>query len=159
MSAQASPIASTNQFLFALNPTTTLVAGPSWRSFEDFRTAGNAGLESIPEHGVATLRSKAGTFRILRDVDFQALVGLAADVCRLQKGLKLVVQAAKIAGQHPDNDHIQLLIQSASLISESPELPQRRGHVPFDLSSEERHEAIHDDDFDAATATIPRPSW
>jgi hypothetical protein len=138
--------------------TTSLAPGPYWRSFEDFRTAGNAGLDGIPEHGVATLRCKAGTFRILRDSDFQRLVGLANEVHRLQNGIRIVIQAAKVAVKHPDADHIQLLIHSASLIAACPELPQQEGHPSFDLSQQEGTQTASED-FDFENTAVPRPRW
>src|SRR5258708_21347017 len=94
-----------------------LVPGPNWGSFEQFRKGGTAALDEIPAHGVATLRGKTGTFRILRDEDFQHLLGLAADIHRLQEGLNFVIQAAKVVAKHPDRDHVPLLIQSASLFA------------------------------------------
>jgi hypothetical protein len=135
-----------------------LKAGPVWTSFEHFRKGGTAVLEAIPKHGVATLRSKAGTFRIVRDEDFQRLVGLASEVFRLQNGVKCVVQAAKVFLKHPDQDHAQLLMQSASMIVLSPELPQQSGLASFRLTPEELAEESSDD-FDLATAEIPRPQW
>jgi len=133
-----------------------LIPGPVWTSFEQFRMAGASGLDELPINGVATLRTKAGTFRILRDADFQGLLGLASDVCRLQKGLKLIMQAAKVVVKHPDEEHVRLLIQSASLIAESPELPQRQGHESLYLTPSEVAEEANDD-FDLETAKIPRP--
>ena len=62
----------------------SLVPGPTWNSFEKFRKGGNTTLEEIPEHGVGTLVGKGVTYRIVRDADFQHLVGLATDVHRLQ---------------------------------------------------------------------------
>jgi hypothetical protein len=56
-----------------------LVPGPTWSSFEKFRKGGNTTFEEIPEQGVGTLVGKGVTYRVLRDVDFQHLVGLAAD--------------------------------------------------------------------------------
>jgi hypothetical protein len=158
---QAHPIHSTNQLSsgFASEGAThELVVGPLWQSFEEFRTAGNAGLDRIPLHGVAILNCKAGSFRILRDADFQRVLGLAADVSRLQRGLKVVIQAARVAVKHPDEDHIKLLIDSASLIAECPELPQREGHEALRLTDQEVAEEASDN-FDARTAEIPRPQW
>ena len=136
----------------------TLIAGPVWTSFEHFRKGGSAVLESIPEHGVATLRSKAGVFRILRDADFQTLVGLASDVSRLQTGLRFVVKAARVALKHPDKEHVELLIHSASMITEAPELPQRADHESFQFTPDEPSEEASED-FDLNTADIPRPKW
>src|SRR5258708_1289132 len=144
---------------FAMKPfASTLVAGPVWTSFEHFRKGGTAVLESIPEHGVATLRSKAGVFRILRDADFQSLVGIASDVYRLQAGLRFVVKAAKVALKHPDKEHVELLIHSASMITEAPEFPQRAGHESFRFTPDEPSEEASED-FDLNTADIPRPKW
>lgn len=161
-SAYASVPSSTNELANAFTLSAfpqTLIAGPVWTSFEQFRKAGTGVLEGIPEHGVATLRSKAGTFRILRDSDFQRLVGLASEICRLQQGVKIVVQAAKVFVKNPDQDHCELLIRSASMIAESPGLPQRSGHESaLQLTREEMAEESSDN-FDLATADIPRPKW
>jgi hypothetical protein len=138
--------------------TLELVPGLVWNSFEEFRKAGNDGLANIPPHGVALLNCKAGSYRIIRDVDFQRLVGLASDVIRLQGGVNIVMQAARIAIKHPDEDHIKLLLDSARLIAQCPELPQRVGHEPARLTDEELREQS-EDDFDAKTAEIPSPSW
>ena len=109
-------------------PPFVLVPGPTWSSFEYFGRGGGGALEEIPLHGVGTLRGKAGTFRVLREEDFQRLLGLATDIHRLQQGLNVVVQAAKIVAKHPDQEHVQLLIQSASMVAGSPVLPMREGH-------------------------------
>jgi hypothetical protein len=135
-----------------------LVPGPIWHCFDDFRKEGNAGLEKIPPNGVGVLNCKVGSFRIIRDRDFQFLVGLAGDVIRLQGGLKVVMQAAKIAIKHPDEDHLRLLMRSVELVAECPELPQHEGHEPRRLTTKELTEDPISD-FDAQTAEIPRPSW
>lgn len=136
-----------------------LSPGPTWNSFEDFRRQGTSALELIVPRCAATLNSKAGMFRILREQDFQYLVGLGAEVGRLQKGMKFVYQAAKVAQIHPDKESIELLIQSFSLIAQSPELPQRAGHRSFELTPEEIKEEESSDSFDFSTGEIPRPQW
>jgi hypothetical protein len=133
-----------------------LVAGPVWSSFEQFRKGGSSVLEEIPEHGVGTLRGKTGTFRVMREDDFQQLLGLATDIHRLRKGLRFVLQAAKVVAKHPDDEHVQLLIESASMVAGSPVLPEREGHEAFALTREEEAEEAADD-FDLKTAEIPRP--
>lgn len=156
-----SPVKSTTQFsgnFGAAGSTHGLIVGPIWNSFEDFRTAGNGGLEKIPLCGVAVLNCKAGSFRIIRDADFQRLVGVASEVIRLQGGLKVMVHAARIAVKHPDEDHLKMLLESARLVAECPELPQRVGHEPLRLTPQELSEESASD-FDAKTAEIPRPSW
>ena len=136
-------------------PPVVLVPGPTWTSFEQFRRGGSRVLEEIPSHGVGTLRGKSGTFRLIRDEDFQRLLGLATDIHRLQKGLSFVIQAAKVVARHPDQEHVQLLIQSASMVAGSPVLAVRDGHEAFQLTPEEEAEQSSDD-FDLETAEIPR---
>lgn len=134
-----------------------LIPGPTWSSFEQFRRGGGGALEEIPTHGVGTLRGRTGTFRVLREEDFQRLLGLATDIHRLQKGLNFVIQAAKVMAKHPDQEHLKLLIQSASMVAGSPVLPVRDGHEVFQLTPEEEAEQASDD-FDVETAEIPRPA-
>lgn len=133
-----------------------LVPGPTWSSFEQFRRGGSGALEEIPVHGVGTLRGKTGTFRVIRDGDFQRLLGLATDIHRLQNGLNFVIQAAKVVAKHPDHDHVQLLIRSASMVAGSPVLRVRDGHEAFQLTPEEEAEQSSDD-FELETTDIPRP--
>jgi hypothetical protein len=136
--------------------TLTLVPGPTWNSFEQFRKGGSTSLEEIPEHGVGTLVGRGVTYRILREADFQSLLGLAADVHRLQQGLNIIIQAAKVVAKHPDQEHVQLLVHSAALFAGSPVLPTRDGHDAFQLTQEEV-EAQASDDFNLEHTEIPRP--
>jgi hypothetical protein len=135
-----------------------LVPGPIWNSFEKFRKGGNITLEEIPEHGVGSLVGKGVTYRILRDADFQHLVGLATDVRRLQQGLNVIIQAAKVVAKHPDQEHVELLIHSAALFAGSPVLPMRDGHDAFQLTQEEI-DAQASDGFNLENAAIPRPRF
>lgn len=154
-----SVLSSTNQLAsgrFGIDPSARLTPGPYWNSFEELRQTRSSGLEQMAIHSVGTLNCKAGSFRILRDADFQWLLGLAGDVWRLQKGLKVVIQAARVAVKHPDQEHLNLLLTSASLIAECPELPQTEGHESFALTNEERTDA-EADDFDLASSSISRP--
>lgn len=136
----------------------SLVPGPVWGSFEQFRKGGSTSLEEIPEHGVGTLVGKGVTYRILREADFQNLLGLAADVHRLQQGLKIIIQAAKVVAKHPDDEHVQLLLHSAALFAGSPILPTGDGHDAFELTQEEV-EVQASDDFSLENAEIPRPRF
>jgi hypothetical protein len=138
--------------------TLALVPGPTWSSFEQFRKGGSASLEEVPEHGVATLVGRGVTYRILREGDFQNLIGLAADVHRLQQGLNVIIQAAKVVAKHPDQEHVQLLIHSAALFAGSPVLPTRDGHDAFQLTREEV-DAQASDEFNLENAAIPRPRF
>lgn len=133
----------------------TLTVGPTWNSFEQFRKAGPAALAGISEHGVGVLRTKAGTFRILREADFQRLIGMASEVSRLQQGVKIVQNAAKVLIKHPDTEHLELLIRTASMIAESTQLGQGTGHEPLSISEQQSG----DDDFDFSKEDVPRPAW
>ena len=137
--------------------TPLLVPGPTWNTFEDFRKLGNSALETIQPRGVATLNGKAGCFRVLRESDFQYLLGLASDVGRLQNGMSFIFKAANVARMHPDKESIDLLIHSFSLVTQSPEPPQREGHQSFRLTPEEVLEESSGERFDFAAGEIPRP--
>ena len=89
--------------------------GPVWASFEQFRTAGPSGPESVAGGQVGTLRTKGGLFRLLRDDDFQLLVGLASEAKRLQGGLTTMVHAAKVIRDHPSSPSaVELLLHLAT---------------------------------------------
>jgi hypothetical protein len=89
--------------------------GPVWASFEQFRTAGPSGPESVTGGQVGTLRTKGGLFRLLRDEDFQLLVGLASEAKRLQGGLTTMVHAAKVIRDHPSSPSaVELLLHLAT---------------------------------------------
>lgn len=137
----------------------TFVPGPEWPSFEKFRLSGGTALEAITNGSVATLQVKSNRFRILRDDDFQRLLGLASEVHRLKRGIAIVVQAAKVVAKHPeDQDGIQLLLQSASLLSESNILPERDGHEEFQITPEEAAEYGEGDLQNIRACDIPRPT-
>jgi hypothetical protein len=89
--------------------------GPVWASFEQFRMAGPSGPEAVGGGQVGTLRTKGGLFRLLRDEDFQLLVGLASEAKRLQGGLTTMVHAAKVIRDHPSSPSaVELLLHLAA---------------------------------------------
>lgn len=89
--------------------------GPVWASFEQFRMAGPSGPESVGAGQVGTLRTKGGVFRLIRDEDFQLLVGLASEAKRLQGGLTTMVHAAKVIRDHPSSTSaVELLLHLAT---------------------------------------------
>ena len=89
--------------------------GPNWASFEQFRMAGPGGPESVGGGQVGTLRTKGGVFRLLRDEDFQLLVGMASEAKRLQGGLTTMVHAAKVVRDHPSSSSaVELLLHLAT---------------------------------------------
>jgi hypothetical protein len=134
----------------------SLTLGPYWASFEQFRKAGSTAIENIRPGAVATLSGRSGTFRIVRDDDFQRLLGLASEVHRMKNGLTFVVQAARLVAKHKDQDSIELLIGSVSMLGESPVLPERDGHERFEITAKEIADNA-EDDFDLNAASIPRP--
>jgi hypothetical protein len=133
-----------------------LIQGPYWASFEQFRTAGSTALEGVTPGMVATLRGKSATFRILRDDDFQKLLGLASEVYRIRNGITVVAQAAKVVAKHKDQESIELLIRSVSMLGESSVLPERDGHERFEITAKEIADNA-EDDFSVNAVKIPRP--
>lgn len=108
---------------------TQLKPGPEWASFEQFRTAGSAGLDVVRDGCVGTLRTKAGVFRIVKDEDFQSLAGLASEVERLRSGLTTIVHAIRVVREHPDSPSaVDLLVHVATQYVGTPVLPVRGGH-------------------------------
>jgi hypothetical protein len=54
-------------------------------------------------------------FRLIRDEDFQLLVGLASEAKRLQGGLTTMVHAAKVIRDHPSSPSaVELLLHLAT---------------------------------------------
>jgi hypothetical protein len=54
-------------------------------------------------------------FRLIRDEDFQLLVGLASEAKRLQGGLTTMVHAAKVIRDHPSSPSaVELLLHLAA---------------------------------------------
>jgi hypothetical protein len=113
-------------------------------------------LEGINLGSVGTLRCKFATFRVLREEDFQKLVGLASEVHRLKHGITLVVQAAKVVCRHPEEETLELLINSASMLGESHVLPERAGHDDFEITNDEATEFT--DKESVKSSDVPRPA-
>jgi hypothetical protein len=98
-------------------PTARLTPSTTWNSFEQFRTAGANSLSTIAPGTVGTLQTKIGQYRILNEVDFQQLVGIAAEVERLQQGLNIVMKAVRVVENHPeDTDTLALLTETVAML-------------------------------------------
>jgi hypothetical protein len=134
-----------------------LTAGPYWPSFEQFRKSGINTFEKLVPGTVGTLRCKESTFRIMLDSDFQKLLGLATEVHRLKQGVTIVVQAAKVVAKHNDEESIQLLLQTASMLNQSNLLPERDGHGEFQITPEERSEFSGEHEEIIHPSLVPRP--
>ncbi len=112
------------------NTAVELAPGPEWASFEQFRTGGVAALESIKPGQAGTLRTKAGSYRILNERDFQNLIGLASEVERLRNGFTTIVHAVRVVKENPQSSSaVELLVHVATQCSTSPVLPTRVGHA------------------------------
>jgi len=127
---------------------THLQGGPSWSSFEKFRTEGAKALESLKNGKLATLHTKTGQYRILEEQDFQKLLGLARDVERLRGGLRIVTQAIRVVQKHPeDTDSLNLLVEAVMMLGSLPELPTRdrfESPVPENIDVDPEDEVILD---------------
>lgn len=104
---------------------TPLRVAKNWKSFEDFRKAGAKALEPVKEGAIATLKTSTGDYRVISEEDFQNLYGLACDVTRLQKGLNVVLTAARAVQKHNDPETIQVLIQAIKMTGTLSALPTR----------------------------------
>jgi hypothetical protein len=137
-------------------PAGNLVPGPFWPSFEQFRVAGATALESIQPGTAATLHIKGALYRILREEDFQRLLGVASEAHRLQAGLGLVAQAAKVVAKHKDADSVEMLVRSLAVLGEPAALGVRDGHGQFEVAKEDTAGDTENTDLDLDN--IPRPS-
>lgn len=98
-------------------PPIKLTPTAHWNSFEQFRTSGANALTNITPGTVGTLHSKTGQYRILTEVDFQNLLGIATDVERLQQGLNVVMRAVQVVQNHPqDSDTLALLAETVAML-------------------------------------------
>jgi hypothetical protein len=145
---------STTQFGNSAFWSLQLQPGPYWSSYDQLKQSGSTALERIKPLCVGTVATKTGVYRILRDTDYQKLIGLAADVHRLKTGVRFVVNVAKVVEKHRDQESIDLLVQTVAMLGESPVLPERDGHQQFEISPEEAAANTEEIDFDR----IPRPS-
>jgi hypothetical protein len=85
--------------------------GPVWTSFDKFKTEGVGALDKITGGAVATISSKDGQFRILREEDFQSLLGLASEVRRLSDGMQAILATITLVRKHPDHESVEALRQ------------------------------------------------
>lgn len=133
-----------------LTPNSTsinLQSGPSWSSFDKFRSDGATSLRCVKDGKVATLSTKTGQYRVIEEHDFQELLGLARDVARLRGGLRMVMQAARVVQKRPDDDTLSLLISSVTMLGDLPELPTRSSFAPL-LPEGSNVEPDDEDDLD-----------
>jgi len=132
----------------------SLIEGPVWKSFEQFCKGDEAALNSIPDHGVGMIVNEISQFRIMREDDFQRLIGLATEVQRIQKAFNIALQNAKAAAQHPDKDHMDRFIKSATSLGDNLVFSTRDGLGQYQLTQDEI--CTQDvEEFDLAE--IPRP--
>ena len=129
--------------------------GPEWSSFEQFRKGGDQNLRLVRSGAVGTLHAKSGVYRILSDEDFQALIGLASEVTRIQSGLTTVAYAAHILRENPTSDSAAGLLQHIlGQYAKVPQIPSRQGNEP----SSEQQALIDPDDEVILDPTQLRPA-
>jgi hypothetical protein len=126
----------------------SLVQGPFWPSFEQFRLQGNAGLQELAPGSVGTLLTKQGQFRIMAEEDFQRLQGLAADVRRLSGGLRVVFAAARALQRNRDEASLETLSEAVMMLGDLPALPTRDRFEPLKPEGLDLEEESGDLDLD-----------
>jgi hypothetical protein len=83
----------------------SLKPSKAWRSFEEFRLEGANGIaEAIPDGQVGFLTIRGIEFAVLRRRDFSRLLGLAAEVHRMARGIPLLKQAAELVWKSSDQE-------------------------------------------------------
>ncbi len=113
--------------------------GRVWKSFEQFRTGGQNDLAALEVGEMGQLITRKGSFRIIREEDFQQLYGLARDVERVQNGLRMVEAAVRSVRKHRDEETIEVLIQAVTLV-DFPTLPTREQFEPLQPEGAEADE-------------------
>jgi len=131
-----------------------LKVGSKWLSFEKFRTEGAKSLDSIKNGNIAILHTKTGQYRIIEEQDFQQMLGLARDVDRLRRGLRVLSRTVRVVQKHPDIDTINLLIEAVATLGTLPELPTRDRFEPL---IPESLDADIDDEVDVDPDLVARP--
>lgn len=137
----------------------SLRVGPSWTSFEQFRTDGAKALSSVKHRIIGNLLTRTGQYRILEEKDFQELYGIARDVERLRGGLRIIVVASRAVQKHPDEESLKVLAEAVAMLGNLPNLPVREGFG--DLVPEEADWDDEDDEVTLEPNLIARPlqSW
>lgn len=133
----------------------SLACGPSWKSFEQFRSEGAKALSPVQKGKVAILHTKTGQYRILEESDFQKLYGLARDVERIQGGLRMVYKAVRAVEKNQDEETMEVLMESINLLGNFPELPTRS--TWDDLTPEDLDSTVDDDEVTLSPEDIERP--
>jgi hypothetical protein len=130
----------------------TLRPGRVWKSFEQFRIGGQSELAELEAGEMGQLITRKGSFRVMREDDFQQMYGLARDVERLQNGLRMVEAAVRSVRKHRDEETIEVLIQAVTLV-DFPTLPTRD---QFETFQPEGLEIDSDDDVELDPAALRR---
>ena len=121
-----------------------LKPGRVWKSWEQLRVGGQAELAALQPGEVGQLRTRDGSFRVLREADYQTVYGLACDVDRLQTGVGVIITAALSVREHRDEATVNTLVEIATYVTHGlPALPTRDRFAPL---APETHDAIDPDD-------------
>jgi hypothetical protein len=129
----------------------------TWTSWEGLRRFGGQGMAASIQPGtVGFVEVKGARFCILRDADFQRVLGLAQDVQRMSEGVLLFRHAAELAYKTPDKDLGLKVLREMTMHYELPAVGQQRWDLVV-VPDEERDTST--EDFDASTFVPPRPAW
>ncbi|GAB4458620.1 MAG: hypothetical protein OHK0029_20110 [Armatimonadaceae bacterium] len=137
--------------------------GPHWTSFEKFRVQGREGLLGIQPGSVGTLSTPDGTYRILREDDFQHLLGLAREADRIRGGIRMIRRVATFMQEQDNSRSGRLLLELTEELGEIPALPTRRERerlTPENLPSDQENNgfsSVEDDDVELNPAALRRP--
>jgi hypothetical protein len=130
-----------------------LKPGRVWKSWEQFRTGGQTELATLEMGEVGQLITRSGSFRVLREDDFQHLAGLARDVDRVQGGLNVIITAARAVREHRDEATVNTLVEVLTYIGDIPALPTRDRFEPM---RPENPDADPDDEVELDPAVLRR---
>jgi hypothetical protein len=108
-----------------------LKPGRTWESWEKLRVGGQSELAALKPGEIGVLHTKTGTFRIVREDDFQTLYGQARDAERLSGGFSLMVTAARAVSKHRDDTTVNTLVETLTFIGDMPALPVRKRFAPL----------------------------
>lgn len=109
------------------NDRLNLIPGPQWSSLEALLDADEAALAAVRAGAVASLTTQTGTYKLLAEDDFQALLGQAQDVRRLSTVVDEIATAAQAASEHPGEDSLQELLALVSAVKDASVLAVQHG--------------------------------
>ncbi len=74
----------------------------------------------------------------------------------LRVASRLWCKRRRIVAKHKDQESLELLFRSVSMLGEFPVLPEREGHEQFQITEEESRDNA-EDGIDVNAVNVPRP--